>query len=150
MVVNSVEVTCLNKLPEPNISKNVSQPNDHKELTFKDFIVIQQAAQQVANNIGYPVYLVGSALHKHLPRDIDLSIIIPHDEYVEKYSIDLEQKFAEYHCMTTAFHKSFDDIGPLVALGHFGTYYIDLKICPSNWWTSKDKMILAEPLKGLK
>ena len=131
-----------NKIEEPILLKAESDPLDFKELTFKDFIIIQNAAQKVANNIGYGVYLVGSAIHKHKPRDIDLSIIIPYDDYLKKYNFTEEMKSG--NCLQIAFHLSFKDLEPLVSL-YFEDYKIDLKICPDNWWPDKEKILLAEP-----
>lgn len=133
------------KIKELELTKSDSNSLDYKKLTFKDFIIIQNKAQEVANNIGYPVYLVGSALTKHNPRDIDISIIIPYQEYIEKYDINEEIHNADY-CLYISFHKSFEDIKTLHSLV-FDDYNIDLKICPDNWWVKKEKMLLAKPTK---
>lgn len=135
----------------PVLTKNKSHPYDYKEYTFKDFLIIQRKAQEVANKIGYPVYVVGSSLVKHNPRDIDLAIIIPHDEYVEKYKCrskndwdtsDVEHSGANF--MTNAWYNEFENIEALEGL-NFEGYKIDLKLCPDNWWTNKDKELLARP-----
>lgn len=139
------------KIIEPTLGKAEPDPRDYRKLTFKDFIIIQQAAQEVANNMGFPVYLVGSAIYKHSPRDIDLAIIIPHDEYVKKYELEKEvysingkvnPNFPGIY-LSIAFHKSFNDIEPLERL-LFDDYKIDLKICPDNWWPDKEKILLAD------
>ena len=134
----------MNQIKEPTLSKNKSHPLDYKELTFKDFLIIQEAAQEVANKIGYAVYLVGSALKKHNPRDIDLSIIIPYEEFIKKY--DIKDGDSAASCIGAAWYGSFDDIEPLLRFG-FDEYKIDLKITPNNWWIEKEKMILARPIK---
>jgi len=135
----------MNKIKEPILSKNESHSLDYKKLTFKDFLIIQEAAQEVANKIGYAVYLVGSSLKKHNPRDIDLSIIIPYEEFIKKYDIKEDDSAAS--CIGAAWYGSFEDITPLLDLLHFGHYKIDLKITPNNWWTEKEKIILAKPKK---
>ena len=139
------------KIREVVLTKNDSHPYDYKEMTFKDFIIIQNATQEVANTMGYPIYLVGSAQRKHLPRDIDLAIIIPHDLYVERYSKQSEQDWdtdnPEYQAanfLTNAWYREFDNIQPLEQL-NFEGYKIDLKICPDNWFTEKEKTLLAKP-----
>lgn len=130
------------------MEKAEPHPLDYKELTFKDFIIIQEKAQEVANNIGYNVYLVGSALVKHTPRDIDLVIIIPYEKYVSNYKKgvyeikDLENSFGAI--LGNAWYKEFENIKPLEML-KFKDYKIDLKICPDTWWVEKEKIILAKP-----
>lgn len=138
-------------IKEPVLEKNDSHPLDHQELTFKDFLIIQEAAQEVANKIGYDVYLVGSALKKHNPRDIDISIIVPYEEYYDKY-IEGAYQITNPHYEAAAFlanawYKEFENIEALLGLLHFGKYKIDLKITPCNWWIDKDKIILARPIK---
>lgn len=134
----------MNQIKEPILSKNESHPLDYKELTFKDFLIIQEVAQEVANKIGYAVYLVGSALNKHNPRDIDLSIIIPYEEFIKKY--DIKDGDSAASCLGASWYGSFEDIVPLLTLG-IEDYKIDLKITPNNWWTEKEKIILAKPIK---
>jgi len=133
----------MKKIVEPILEKADPHPLDYKELTFKDFIIIQNCSQEVADNIGHPVYLVGSALTKHTPRDIDLAIIIPHEEYMEKYGFaECEHRAAA--CLQVAFYSEFENIKPLARLV-FDDYKIDLKICPDNWFIEKEKIVLATP-----
>jgi len=136
-------VVTIGKIEEPTLIKNSSTPLDYKELTFKDFLIIQSRAQEVANRIGYSVYLVGSALTNSRPRNIDLSIIIPATEYIKKYSFE-QCAYRAHACLQIAFYKEFPNIEPLISLT-YENYPIDLKICPDNWWTDKEKMILASP-----
>jgi hypothetical protein len=130
-------------LKEPTLHKDEVRVLDYKELSFKDFIIIREKAQEVVNNIGYPIYLVGSSIYKNNPRDIDLSVIIPHDEYVKKYHLKVEDW--EYGSpLHIAEANSAEDIKPLTDLCE--QYKIDLKICADNWWEDKDKILLAMPL----
>ena len=131
------------KIIAPRLGKRDARTYDYRELNFKDFILIQRLAQEVANNMGFPVYLVGSAQYKHLPRDIDISIIIPHDEYVKRYYIPSEKLLAA-RMMELAFHKEFDNIVALNRLV-FDGYELDLKICSDAWWKRKPKTLLAKP-----
>lgn len=129
---------------EPILGKNEPHGFDYKPITWEDFLKIRNAAQIAANNIGYPVYLVGSALSKPIPRDIDISVIIPIDKYEEmfgKLPNDMD-KFESY--LTNVFNTSFDIISELhVCL--MSTHHLDIKVCPDTWWKEKDKMLLVEP-----
>jgi len=129
------------KLKEKKLMKYDHRELDYQKLTFKDFIIIQNKAKEVANNIGYPVYLVGSSLNNPNPRDIDISIIIPHDRYVEIFDIDIEYCNKYDSCLDIAYNRCVELIYPLTSL----SYNIDLKICPDNWWNDKEKILLAEP-----
>ena len=139
------------KIREVVLTKNDAHPNDYKEYTFKDFILIQKTAQQVSDKLGYPIYLVGSAQYKRLPRDIDLAVIIPHDIYFEKYkkhskhdwdTTNLSSQAVNY--LTNAWYREFDNIQPLEQL-NFEGFKIDLKLCPDNWFTKKEKTLLTKP-----
>lgn len=135
------------KIKEVVLTKNDPDSRDYKEYTFKDFILIQNRAQEVADKIGYPVYLVGSAQYKHLPRDIDLAIIIPSDEYLERYNLHEDADTVVLlpgNVMTIAWYADFENIKGLEQL-NFEGYKIDLKICPDNWFVEKPKLLLAKP-----
>lgn len=46
---------------------------------------IEGWANQMAARFGHPVYLVGSALTQEKPRDYDVRIMIPDEEFVARY-----------------------------------------------------------------
>jgi hypothetical protein len=80
-----------------------------------------------------------------VPRDIDISIIVPHDEYVKKYwkgVYEPDEDNPGPALIANAFYKEFDKIEPLKRLVFEGIR-IDLKICPDNWWTEKEKLLLT-------
>ena len=143
-------------ITEPVFDKNQEDVRDYKELSFGDFIKIQQAAQQVADSMGFPLYLVGSAQYKHLPRDIDISLIMPSEEYIKRYTNCGPYNISE--CTTingiagayiaNAFYKEYNKhLKPIIRL-QFDGYMLDFKICPDNWFTDKPKTILATPKEG--
>ena len=82
---------------EPILEKSHKHVWDYKPITWGTFIKLRKISQQVANKFGYPVYLVGSALNKEVPRDIDISIIIPIDEYIKMFG-ELPQDQKDYGC----------------------------------------------------
>lgn len=42
-------------------------------------------ANQIAARYGHPVYLVGSALEKEHPRDVDIVVVLPDDEFTNRF-----------------------------------------------------------------
>jgi hypothetical protein len=42
-------------------------------------------ADQIACRFGYPVYVVGSALTKENPRDIDIVVMLPVEDFISRY-----------------------------------------------------------------
>ena len=120
----------MKQIKEPILSKNESHPLDYKELTFKDFLIIQEVSQEVANKIGYAVYLK----LKNKSRKTD----------IKKY--DIKDGDSAASCLGASWYGSFEDIVPLLTLG-IEDYKIDLKITPNTWWTEKEKIILAKPIK---
>jgi hypothetical protein len=127
---------------EPILSKANPRKDDYKPIVWGEFLKLREAAQQTANACGYPIYLVGSALYKEIPRDIDISVIIPLDKYEEMFGKLPEQqdKYGVY--LGEVFHKSWEFTQYL----HFCIdYNLDIKVCPDAWWTDKPKMLLAKP-----
>jgi hypothetical protein len=47
--------------------------------------ILIRCANNLSGFYGQPVYLVGSQLTKDDPRDVDIVIILPHDEFVLRY-----------------------------------------------------------------
>lgn len=129
---------------EPILEKNQPHGFDHTPIFWEDFLKIRNAAKIAANNIGYPIYLVGSALYKDLPRDIDISVIIPLDDYEKMFGKlpDNQDDFNSY--LSNVFTKTFDNLQEL-HFCLFKTHHLDIKVCPNTWWVEKDKMLLAAP-----
>ena len=132
---------------EPILGKSEPHGFDNKELDWVSFLELRNAAKIVANRFGYPVYLVGSSLSKPIPRDIDVSVIMPLKDYEKMFGRlpAKQEEFAGY--LGHVFLKSYNDVNEL---HHclFKTHHVDVKVCPDVWWKNKDKMLLAEPKKG--
>lgn len=135
---------------EPILGKNRSHGWDYKPITWGAFLKLRKAAQATADAIGYPVYLVGSALSKELPRDIDISIIVPLEFYEKeiggecggKWPKDIQAQYGfMYHVDQKAFKYTHH-------LHHCIDYHLDIKVCPDIWWTEKPKLLLAEPKRS--
>jgi len=141
---------------EPILAKAYPSPaQDHHLLTWERFLALRAWAQRVADAEGHPIYLVGSALMKDHPRDIDVSIIVPHDTFVARFgpippnALTPEEerdprRMPAY--MNKLAHYLADNAYRLWALqaGLCDTR-LDLKICPDSWWPDNDKLLLATP-----
>lgn len=127
---------------EPILGKREPRPNAYKAITWGAFLTLRKSAQKVANKFGYPVYLVGSALHKEIPRDIDVSIIMPLDKYEAMFEkLPTKQEYYSAY-LGRVIYRSFEYIQDLEFCID---YDLDIKVCPDTWWSEKDKMLLAEP-----
>jgi len=127
---------------QPILTKCRPHAYDYKIITWSAFLELEKAAQNVANDIGYPVYIVGSTLYKEIPRDIDVSVIMPLDKYEEMFG-SLPEKQEEYP-------KYLDKVNQISFkfthhLNFCIDYHLDIKVCPDTWWPDKPKMILVEP-----
>lgn len=110
-------------------------------MTWLMFIKLRKWAEQVANRTGYKVYLVGSTLEKEVPRDIDISVIMPFEEYERLYvkwpdeQIERNKYMYEVWKKNVQYYFEADEILEEV--------HIDLKFCPDTWWVEKPKLLLA-------
>ena len=134
-------------MSEPVFTKREPRKYDYKPMTWWMFLQLREWAQGVANDMGYPVYLVGSVLYKIVPRDIDVSVIIPLADYEQKYG-KLPEKQEEYSVYLRDVHNNTEHIARYFfdgedALG--GKVTFDFKICPDIWFKEKPKLLLAEP-----
>lgn len=129
---------------EPKLEKSDPHGFDYTPLSWSDFLKLREAARISADNIGYPVYLVGSVLRRCAPRDIDISVIIPVREYQEMFGIlpTKQEDFGQY--LANVINKTFDQLSELHTC-LIKTHHLDIKVCPDTWWKEKDKMLLASP-----
>lgn len=132
---------------EPILSKRKTRLGSYKPMTWESFLKLEEAAQKVANATEYPVYLVGSATYKELPRDIDISVIMPLEDFETLFG-KLPEKQEYYSAyLNRVFHRSW----PWVCHLHFCIDYdLDIKVCPDTWWVERPKMLLAEPAKEVE
>ena len=127
---------------EPILGKARPHGYDYKPITWGAFLKLKESAQKVADKFGYPVYMVGSSLYKEIPRDIDISVIMPLDKYEEMFK-KLPEKQEYYGAyLGRVIETSFEHIKDLYFCID---YHLDIKVCPDTWWTEKPKMLLAEP-----
>ena len=146
---------------EPILGKHSALPQwDDKPMTWARFLRLRAWAQEVADQEQAPVYLVGSALTKTRPRDIDVSIILPHDRFVAQFGPIPPNAY------TAAEHRDVNYMPAYLAkLAHYlgspprcylqhgmraiqRRTRLDLKICPDSWWPENDRLLLAAPREG--
>jgi hypothetical protein len=130
----------------PTFTKREPRPYDYQEMTWAKFLRLREWAKQAAQEIGHPIYLVGSVLTKEVPRDFDVVITIPADEYEQKYGKLTEENWPQI--IRNAWHdhvKHYFDCEE--TLGGYGNVALDLKVYPDNWFTDKDKLLLGQPNK---
>lgn len=128
---------------EPILGKADPHGWDNKPITWGEFLKIRKSAQKTADAFGYPVYLVGSSLHKEIPRDIDISVIMPLKDYEKMFGkLPVNQEGYSIY-LRDVFNNSFEYTKYLVCCDI--QHHFDVKVCPDTWWIKKDKMLLAEP-----
>lgn len=127
---------------EPVLGKRKPHGNSYKQFTWSAFLELKEAAQKTADASGFPVYLVGSVLFKEAPRDIDVSVILPSDEYEKRFKpLPTKQEYYSAY-LNRVFHLSWE----FTCHMHFCIEYdLDIKVCPDTWWPDKPKMLLAYP-----
>lgn len=129
---------------EPILTKRKPHPWDYQIMTWDKFIELREWAKNLANETGFPVYLVGSVLTKDTPRDFDVSVIMPHEEYERRYGVFPSESKEQEEYMTKVhqvnirhYFEGRKTLGERVSF--------DLKFCPDTWFKEKDKLLLAKP-----
>ena len=111
-------------------------------IAWEKFIRLRAWAKEAVKDILYPIYLVGSALQKTMPRDFDIVIIIPEKEFEEKFGTVTEENWtavlAKSNCW---FHKHFWNCQR--CFGEEGFVPLDWKVYPDCWFKNEDKILLA-------
>lgn len=131
---------------EPILDKRPPHPYDNKPMTWERFISLREWAESLANEVGYPVYLVGSALTKTVPRDFDVSVIMPFEDYEDRYGKFPDDRREQNEYMKRVWHENvrhYFEGREAIGLGEMVS--LDLKFCPDTWFAEKPKLLLAEP-----
>jgi hypothetical protein len=107
--------------------------------------VLQGWANQMAARFGAPVYLVGSSLTEVQPRDVDIVIILPLDDFVARYGNSPDWK---WHTLEPGWDDgSLRWAADVAKLGAFCSRVhklnVDLKITPPvDWHKGKPRLRL--------
>jgi len=113
-------------------------------MTWGKFIKLREWAKVASQEIGYPIYLVGSTLHKELPRDFDVVVAIPQKEFEVRFGELTESNWGEVLVKSFNYYvKEYWDCEE--TLGDCGHAPLDFKVYPDNWFADDDKLLLGEP-----
>lgn len=130
----------------PIFTKREPRPYDYQEMTWSKFINLRNWAKKCSQEIGYPIYLVGSTLQLEVPRDFDVVITIPEKEFEERFGKLTESNFSEILVKSyNHYVKEYFDC--VETLGEFGHTPLDFKVYLDNWFLNEDKLLLGKPSK---
>lgn len=131
-------------LETPVFTKREPRPYDYQEMTWGKFIRLREWAKKASNEMGYPIYLVGSTLQKEVPRDFDVAVTVPEKEFENMFGVLTEDNFGEI--LVKSQHHFIKHLFDCVeTLGEFGHTPLDFKVYPDNWFENEDKLLLGEP-----
>lgn len=134
----------------PIFKKRQPHVYDYKPMTWETFLKLIKVSNDIYNQCGHPVYLVGSALYKEKPRDIDICIIIPHQKYEELYGTlilpDIKEPKEYNKCLSEYLNNVFIKNSKYYFMlwDILEDYNFDFKVYPDNWFTDKPKLLLSE------
>lgn len=132
---------------EPVLTKHPPDPKrDYKPMTWDRFLLLRAWANYVAWHERCTVALVGSVLEKSVPRDIDIALIWPTEEFA---AIFKDVGYDQWGGSGLWENRSYQDKRTSLWISanqavHFETR-IDVRLCPDCWWPDKDRLILAVP-----
>lgn len=135
---------------EPVLGKAPPDPHwDYKPMTWERFLALRDWAKRAADELGAPVYLAGSSLYKLTPRDIDVAVVWPTEEFERRFGAIPEQLGTpEMAALMRALYVASAPYleGALDAIQWVTR--VDLRFCPDCWWPDKDRLLLAEPKRA--
>lgn len=141
------------RIAHPVYDKSPFAPQwEYHAPTWTTFLIIREWAQEMSNKTGYPLYLVGSMLMKSHPRDIDISMVMPLADFEKRYG-EIPRAVAEEmakarldgYLATGKFNADAAFCSMTLQNRLFFAHRIDFKIQPDIWFTSRDRLLLAEP-----
>jgi hypothetical protein len=114
-------------------------------MTWGKFIKLREWGKQAAQEIGFPIYLVGSTLHKEVPRDFDVVILIPKIKFEEMFGELNEENFSQILVKSFNHFAEPHYFNCMDTLGEFGFTPLDFKVYPDNWFVEEDRLLLGKP-----
>ena len=141
----------MSEYASPILEKREPQAWDHRPITWSMFVRLLAWAKQAAQEEHVSIYLVGSAVTKGRPRDIDIGVRIPLAEFEERFSVtvphDAESalEFLSHFGRSLAWHKMWGRLHTGAWGCTDGRRHVDLKIAPDVWWADKPRLLLASP-----
>ena len=131
----------------PDKEKRPSRPDDwreHKALSYGFVVAACRWARWVQQKTGCMPYLVGSALDKQCPRDVDIALIW-HDAMFEREFGPLPRDQEEYAAMWGETRYRWATHAFLVSAWEGIGYcpYVDIHLAPRSWWPERPKLYLG-------
>lgn len=139
---------------EPILGKARPDHRDGRPLTWTRVLILRRWAQRVAREHGVSVYLVGSALTKARPRDVDVAVVWPVDEFVRLFGPIPPNSLADQDAKCpTPMALYLRDVHNRVGESMFNLFgpcfdlrmrvRVDIHFCPDTWWPDRDRLPLA-------
>ena len=128
---------------EPILGKRPPQKYDYRLFAWPIFLALREWAQRVADEEAAAVYLVGSAMHTAVPRDVDVAVVLPRAAFEQRFGAIPQPGTEAMQAYVLAIRdKTVDQyISAQRAVG-FGVL-VDLRFTPDDWWADKPRMRLA-------
>lgn len=132
---------------EPILGKRPRFPHDRAPFTWGLFLNIRAFARWLAVQEQASVYLVGSALYKRRPHDIDVAVCFPMDAFQARWGQYPKEMPGHRERLPAYLNQVFADRLPAylaaqIAVGH--RKRIDLRYCPDWWWPQHPRLLLAD------
>ena len=135
--------------PTPILAKRAPRvARDYAPMTLDVFLRLRRWAQWLSPQVGAPVYLVGSALTKDIPRDVDIAVIWPLATFERLFgAVPTEGRQVQWDAFWSQDRVCYGHhaIGLTASLGVGFKPVIDVKLCPDVWYPDAPKLLLAEP-----
>ena len=115
-------------------------------MTWERFLLLRAWAKYIAWHEGCTVALVGSALSKTMPRDIDVALIWPLAEFEAMFGpLPTDQDGHKHLWDSWDFQKK--RLSLYISAQQIVRHEtrIDVRLCPDCWWPEKDRLVLATP-----
>lgn len=120
---------------------------DFRKMEWGTFLTLREWAQEVADAEGYPVFLVGSVLRMEYPRDIDVVMIMPLEDFEKRFGPPPtdEANMVNYSAVATGdWHRETNYWAEIQSRVRWITR-IDVKVMPDTWFPNRDRLLLAFP-----
>jgi hypothetical protein len=124
---------------------SVDEPREYLPITWDFFLALRAWASWTAWRTGSHAYLVGSALVRDRPRDVDVALVWTSAEYERHFGpipLNQEEYEARYHGPFKYARHAF-----LVSAWQGVGYkpYIDVHLCPDVWYRDRPRLLLGSP-----
>lgn len=131
----------------PEMGKHPPDRRDNRPMTWPLFLALRAWAQDVATAEHATVCIVGSALYRFPPRDVDVSIILPRAEFERRFGPLPETSDPEAHRELWAATEKAKAAGLHEIKAQEAVEWavrVDVKFAPDCWWPDGERLVLAD------